>query len=206
MKKFINKIVSIVSLLYPYKLHQTILKRRTFLYTCWVQKEFIVVGEGTRFVPPLTTRGGKNIKIGKNCFFFRFCEINAWDSYKGYEYKPSITIGDDCQFGPNTHITCCNKIEIGNRVLTGGYVIISDNNHGSLTAEDLLLEPRKRKLTSKGEIVIGNNVWIGDKVAILSGVHIGDNAVIAANSVVTHNIPDCSIAAGVPAKIIKKII
>lgn len=205
MKEIIRKIVSIICLLYPYKLHYEVIKKKIFLYTCWIQNEFEVVGKGTRFSYPLNTRGGKNIQIGENCFFFGFCEINAWDNYKGYQYNPKMRIGNDCQFGPHTHITCCNRIEIGNGVLTGGFVIISDNNHGTLEKEDTQIAPRDRKITSKGEIIIGNNVWIGDKVAVLAGVHIGDNAVIAANSVVTHDVPKYTIVAGIPAKVIRRI-
>lgn len=137
--------------------------------------------------------------------FYRACEINAWDKYKGFDYTPIIEIGDNCQFGPYTHITCCNKIIIGNGVLTGSNVIISDNNHGSLTKEDINLEPRMRMLTTKGSVVIEDNVWIGDKVAILSGVHIGENSIVASNSVVTHDVPAFSIVGGAPARIIKEI-
>lgn len=56
---------------------------------------------------------------------------------------------------------------------------------------------------SKGPVIIGNDVWIGYHATILSGVNIGNGAVIAAGSVVVNNIPDYAIAAGVPAKIIK---
>lgn len=52
-------------------------------------------------------------------------------------------------------------------------------------------------------MIIGNNVWIGEKATILPGVHIGDSVVIAANSVVTKDIPSFSVAAGVPAQIVK---
>ena len=85
----------------------------------------------------LSLINSKVFLIGNNCLFYRACEINAWDKYKGFDYSPLIEIGDNCQFGPYTHITCCNKIIIGNGVLTGSNVIISDNNHGSLTKEDI---------------------------------------------------------------------
>ena len=70
-------------------------------------------------------------------------------------------------------------------------------------------DPRKptgpdRKTIEKN-IVIGNNVWIGANAYIREGVKIGDNVIIGANSVVTHDIPPNSVAAGVPAKIIKKL-
>ena len=61
----------------------------------------------------------------------------------------------------------------------------------------------KRKVVSKGAVVIDDNVWIGDKVSIMPGVHIGEGSIIAANAVVTKNIPPYSIAAGVPAKVIR---
>lgn len=205
MKEFVQRIVSLICLLYPYRLHRLIIKKKNFIYSCWIQQEFREVGQKTRFIMPLYTRGGKNIIIGKNCLFYRACEINAWDNYKGFDYSPTIEIGDNCQFGPYTHITCCNKIIIGNGVLTGSNVIISDNNHGSLTKEDINLEPRMRMLTTKGPVVIEDNVWIGDKVAILSGVHIGANSIIASNSVVTHDVPAFSIVGGTPARIIKEI-
>lgn len=61
---------------------------------------------------------------------------------------------------------------------------------------------RKQELQSKGDIVIGNNVWIGYGVVILAGVHVHDGAVIGAGSVVTNDIPENKIAAGNPARII----
>ena len=80
---------------------------------------------------------------------------------------------------------------------------ISDNNHGSTDFDTLHELPANRKLYTKGPVIIGNNVWIGDKATILGGVTIGDGAVIAANSVVTKDVPAYSVVGGNPAKIIK---
>ena len=96
-------------------------------------------------------------------------------------------------------------ITIGDGLLTGRYVYIGDNSHGGLTAEESLLPPAQRKLISKGEIVIGNNVWIGDKATILAGVHIGDNVIVAANAVVTKDVQSNNVVAGVPAVVIKTL-
>jgi acetyltransferase-like isoleucine patch superfamily enzyme len=63
--------------------------------------------------------------------------------------------------------------------------------------------PIKRPIISKGPVIIGNNVWIGDKATILSDVKIGDGAIIAANAVVTKDVPAYSMAAGIPAQVIK---
>ena len=54
-------------------------------------------------------------------------------------------------------------------------------------------------------ILIGNNVWIGAKATVIKGVTIGDNVVVAANSVVTHDIPSNVVVAGVPARILREI-
>ncbi|MBQ4059178.1 MAG: hypothetical protein IJD40_09635 [Lachnospiraceae bacterium] len=67
------------------------------------------------------------------------------------------------------------------------------------------ISPVQRKLSSKGPVKIGKNVWIGRCTSILSGVTIGDNVIVGANSVVTHDIPDNCMAVGVPAKIIKRL-
>ena len=78
-------------------------------------------------------------------------------------------------------------------------------DHGDNSFEQLSIPPADRPLFIKGEVRIGNNVWIGRNVCIMPGVTIGDGAVIGANAVITHDIPPYSVAAGVPAKIIKKI-
>ena len=67
------------------------------------------------------------------------------------------------------------------------------------------MHPEDQPLYSKGVVTIGNNVWIADKVTILSGVTIGDNSMIGATAVVTHDIPAGVIAAGVPARVIRQI-
>ena len=67
------------------------------------------------------------------------------------------------------------------------------------------INPQDRELISKGIVRIFDNVFLGDKSTVLSGVTIGEGAVIAANSVVTHDIPPYCVAAGVPAKIIKRL-
>lgn len=67
------------------------------------------------------------------------------------------------------------------------------------------IPPHMRHLVSKGEIIIGRNVWIGDKVSIFGGVTIGDNVIIGAGSIVTHDLPSNCMAAGIPAKVIKSL-
>ena len=119
--------------------------------------------------------------------------------------KPVIRIGDHSSLGNYSKISCAYKITLGKNVLTGRYCLITDNSHGAFTKEDLQKSPFDRPLAIKGEIKIDDNVWLGDRVTVCSGVHIGEGCVIAANAVVTHDIPPYSLAAGVPAKVVKHI-
>lgn len=154
---------------------------------------------------PCALLGLKYFIVEKGTNFAPQAELTAWRQYHKFTYHPRITIGRNCHFGKACHITAINEITIGDNLLTGQYVIISDNAHGESTLNQLLIPPSERHLTTKGPIHIGNNVWIGDRVAILSGVTIGDGAIIGSNAVVTHNVPPGCVVGGVPAKILKKM-
>lgn len=119
--------------------------------------------------------------------------------------QPELIIGDNVSIGEYCHITCADRVVIGNGVLTGRFVLITDNGHGANLPEEMDIMPLKRKTSSKGPIVIGNNVWIGDKATILPNVKIGDCAIIGANSVVTKDVPAFAVVGGNPAKILKII-
>lgn len=154
---------------------------------------------------PNQLQGLQYISIGKGTNIGEDVILTAWDKYENDKFSPSISIGENCMIGEHAHITACHQIVIGNGVLTGRYVYISDNAHGNSSKEESEIPPIKRKLHVKGPVVIEDNVWIGERVCILSGVHIGKGAIIAANAVVTHDVPAECIAGGVPAKVIKKL-
>lgn len=97
-------------------------------------------------------------------------------------------------FNSNIKIRCHEKIEIGENVAISHDVTIMDSD-----AHEGLWEGYEKTKPIK----IGNHVWIGTRVIILKGVTIGDNAIIAAGSVVTKDVPNNTIVAGVPAKVIK---
>ena len=182
-------------------------KKRITLYTVWISNFLGKVGEDTSIYYPCHIKGGggKSIKIGKNTIIQANCILGCHIKYGGYSYEPEISIGDNCNLGEHNHITAINRISIGNGVLTVQYVYIGDNSHGSLSMEESSIPPAFRKLVSKGEVVIEDNVWVGDKVAILSGVRIGEGSVIGANSVVTKDVPPFCIVGGCPARIIRKL-
>lgn len=128
----------------------------------------------------------------------------ALDLEYGGGQTPLLEIEDNCCFGAYNNITCANKITISTGCLTGKWVTITDNSHGATDYQSLLQSPKKREITSKGTVVIGKNVWIGDKVTILPNVKIGEGAVIAANAVVTKDVPAFAVVGGNPARILKQ--
>ena len=208
MIKFLSIVFRVFSFLYPYKLHCKLQSTRNVFYTLWIKNFLGSIGEHSRINYPCSLQGGgqKNISIGDNTTIASTSILGCWTKYGKQSFpNASITIGNHCSIGEYNHITACNKITIGDGLLTGRYVIISDNSHGGLSEEEANIQPSLRELKSKGEVVIGNNVWLGDKVAVLSGVHIGNNVIVAANAVVTKDLPDNCVAAGVPAKVVKQI-
>lgn len=90
-------------------------------------------------------------------------------------------------------------IRVGDHVMFAPHVTISAANH------PILPELRERGLQYNREVIIGNNVWVGAHAVILPGVHIGDNTVIAAGSVVTRDIPANVLAMGIPCRVIREI-
>lgn len=207
MIKIFSIIIRFFSFFYSYKIHRKFLSARNLIYSLWIRNFVGSVGKNTKFGYQCIITGGgeKNIYFGDNTIIQSHSIIACWSRYNEQIFSPSITIGDNCDIGEYNHITACNRITIGNGLLTGRFVIITDNGHGEFDKDSAIIPPAKRKLISKGDVVIGNNVWLGDKVSILAGVHIGDNVIVAANAVVTKNIPSNCIAAGVPAKIIKTL-
>ena len=110
-----------------------------------------------------------------------------------------ITIGDRTGISARAYFAGQGGITIGSDVIMGPNVQIFSENHNYA---DMALLIKEQGVT-KQAVTIGNNCWIGGGATILSGVNIGDGCVIAAGSVVVKSIPANSIAAGVPARVIK---
>lgn len=160
--------------------------------------------KGVFFPADLTSLGEDCITIGEGTHIGEHCVLTAWKTTcAGGVFHPEIVIGKNCDFGMWNHISATNSIRIGDNLLTGKWVTIIDNSHGETDLATLQQPPLMRLVTSKGPIIIGNNVWIGDKATILPNVTIGDGAVIAANAVVTKDVPAYAVVAGIPAKVIK---
>jgi acetyltransferase-like isoleucine patch superfamily enzyme len=183
-------------------------------------RPFIYKGEGLIFAEKgAKVLFPKNVICGKNLNLMENSCINAL-------CKNKIKIGDNFTLGRNALIECTGVlrnvgesliignnvginhycfigvrgcIEIGDNVIFGPRVNVFSENHNY---NDRTV-PIKHQGVTKGKTVIGNDVWIGANVSIMSGVTVGDGCVIAAGAVVTKDVPPYSIAAGVPAKVIR---
>ena len=195
----------IASKIYPYWLSRGIHSVRDVLYTMWIRNFIGQLGCHSSIAYPCSLQGGgqKRIVIGDHTCIQSHSILGCWEKYCDQQYTPSIIIGNHCSIGEYNHITACNKITIGDGLLTGRYVYIGDNAHGGLSWEEAKTSPLERQLVSKGEVRIGNNVWIGDKATILAGVTIGNNVIVAANAVVIRDVQSNCVVAGIPAKVVK---
>lgn len=192
-----------ISYLFPYKSIEVMRKLFYVFYTCWIRKNFKQMNGIVK--SPIFLRGGKYISIGQNTIIGRNVCLQCWDKYKNESFYPELSIGHNSSIRDDGHITCCNKILIGNGVRIGPKVLITDNSHGASTRELLELNPIERPLFSKGPVIIEDNVWIGEKASIMPNVKIGKGAIVGANSVVTKDVSSYSIVGGNPARVLKQL-
>lgn len=203
----IHKIVLILSYVFSYLITPKVMDFLLNFYASVIwfgyRRKFLSVGKDSFIRFPSSIHNPKFIKLGNNFKAEKGLILEAFDRYGEDVFSPKVIVGDNCSFGYHCHIGCIIKIEIGNNLLAASNIFISDHSHGENSLKEAFIPPIKRRLTSKGPIIIGNNVWIGEGVMILSGVTIGDGCVIGANSVVSGDIPSNSIAAGNPARVLR---
>jgi acetyltransferase-like isoleucine patch superfamily enzyme len=174
-------------------------------YTWMIRRKFRHLGKNSVIMPVLNSANEKYIGIGSNVDVGAFCRITVATEFGGHkvksENKVRIKIGDNVSIGNNSFLSANNNIEIGNNAIISSYVFITDHDHGFLDMEKNLDE---QPLSEGGFVKIGDNVFLGVKSSILKNTTIGERAVIAANAVVTKDVPAFSVVAGNPAKVIKR--
>lgn len=127
---------------------------------------------------------------------------------EGNKFTKCVFVSEEATIGNNNYIgpySMLNNAIIGNYCSIGPGVKIGQGNHSKeyITTYQKISGELAGHSLSTSPAVIGSDVWCGANVVILQGVRIGDGAVIGANAVVSHDIPDYSIAVGIPAKVIK---
>ena len=161
------------------------------------KKKFLHIGTKVTIRKPLEIKNAECIRIGDETFVGEYSWLLP---VKNSEYRPTIDIGKKCQIGHFSHIVGYKSVVIEDNVLIADKVFISDCSHSYQDVnEPIIFQP----VSLIKEVNIGDGSWIGENVCIC-GASVGKHCVIGSNSVVTHDIPDYSVAVGAPAHVIKQ--
>lgn len=167
-----------------------------------LQNDFVwgSFGKRSKVIRPMRIIGKRFIHIGSDVVIMHDARIEAVYSYGGESFIPCIKIGDNVDIQQRVHITCAESVVIGNDVSILPDVLITDINH---PYEDVTIPPKMQSL-KHAPVFIGDETIIGMGARILPGVRIGKHCCIGANAVVTKDIPDYSLAVGIPAVVLKE--
>jgi len=170
------------------------------VYTLMMRPRFRRIGRSTSIAPPMNVRNPQNIEIGDDVTILEHSSLNVHDLRS--DGKPTLTIGDGVKIGRFVHINAWQDVVIEPYVLITHRVLIGDETHVFLNREVPIMSQGG---AFGGAVLLKSGCWIGTGAAIMPGVTVGRNAVIGANAVVTHDIPDFCVAAGVPARVIRRV-
>ena len=176
------------------------LKIYKVLYEKFFGTLFNKFGKGSYIINPIIITGKNRISMGNDVCIWDNARIECINNWRGIPKLPQLNIGDHVSIGQGLHMTCAEQIVIEDNVTISSYVVITDISH---SYENINVHQLKNDLITK-PVSVGEYSLIGAGAKILPGVTIGKNCIIGANAVVTHSIPDYSIVAGIPAKVIKR--
>lgn len=145
-------------------------------------------GNRSVIVSPLRLKGIERIFVGTGVAVYE----GAWLATEG---TGELHIGNDVYIGHRVHLHALDPITIGDGCVLADNVMVNSGDHNK---NDI------HRVSGRGAIHIGNNVFLGQNVVVLGGITIGDGAIIGANAVVTRDVPAGSVVAGVPAKNLTK--
>lgn len=161
------------------------------------------LGEGACIAfPQATIVGEAGIHVGRGTLVGRACTLTV--GYVGPDDVPperGLVIGDRCVVGARSTITAHESVTLEDDVWCGQGVFISDASHGYQDPDT----PVGRQLGRHQPVRIGAGSWIGHHAIVLPGTTIGRNVVVAAGSVVRGTVPDHSVVAGVPARVVRHL-
>lgn len=166
-------------------------------------ERFGYLGEGCVIsFPAASLYGEGSIHIGANTMIAPWATIAAGYSDSQTDVpERALVIGERCVIGIRSGIAAHESIEIGDDVWIGQDVFITDSNHG-FDDPDV---PIGLQLGDHEPVRVGSGSWIGHGAVVLPGCQLGKHVVVAAGSVVTDDVPEYSVVAGVPAKVVRRI-
>lgn len=162
---------------------------------------FSKIGKNCFIGPRARINKCRYIKMGDKCRIGSDCRLSMYDEFADIAYQPELNFGNNVYMGDHLTILCADKITIADNVLMASYITITSENHG-MEVESNIGYGKQALITAP--VTIKEGVWIGEKVIILPGIIIGKQAIIAAGAVVTKNVPDYTIVAGNPARVIRR--
>ncbi|MDD5675326.1 MAG: acyltransferase [Chitinivibrionales bacterium] len=173
----------------------------TRIYTAVLAAGFYRIGCCSVVVPPLRFSNLRSIQIGNNVTIQSDCWLQVVRDGRTKADDPKLIIKDHAEIGMGASISAAKKIVIEEHVLLARNVYISDHGH---EFEDITRPISEQGIRKATEVRIGAQTWIGQNAVILPGASIGKHCIIGANAVVNGVIPDYSVVAGAPARIVKR--
>ncbi|MFM7223916.1 MAG: acyltransferase [Actinomycetota bacterium] len=168
-------------------------------------RRFARFGAGSMIAfPPTVIFGEGRIEVGAGTTIGPLASVSAGMPIHAHLVgDPIITIGDRCMLGKGIGIVAHERVVLGDDIWTGHYVYITDQNHGY---EDLDL-PIGTQMWRNEPVSIGSGSWLGHGSVVLPGSRIGEHVVVAAGAIVAGiEVPDFSVVAGVPARVVRRYV
>lgn len=173
---------------------------RRLLYTLLMRGRFARWGARSRLEGSVVLDSPFLVTVGTDVYIREHAWLNAKDD-RG-DGAPTLHVGNGTYIGRFAHINAWRDVRIGDNVLIADRVFISDCEH---QYADKHVPVSHQPDPFVGAVHLRDGCWIGIGAVIRPGVTIGRNAVVAANAVVTRDVPDHAVAAGVPASIVKQL-
>ena len=179
---------------------------RNKLFSLSIKGSFYKCGKNVIFEAPCRLSGWQHIAVGSDTFIGSDSWLAAMP-HKDTDANetpdgPVISLGVNTNMTGHCTISAVRQVTLEDKVLIARYVYISDHTH---EYSDKSVAIKHQGVAKISPVLIKKGTWIGQGAVICPGVTLGENCVVAANSVVRHSFPSHSVIAGSPAKLIKRI-
>ncbi len=183
----------------PLSVYRTWIRLKTRAFSVLCRGSFRRFGGRSVIVPPLRVSGERWIEVGAGVTIGADCWLQVLSVGRVGE-DGALRIGDGTSIAGSCTVSVARSVDIGKRVLIAGNVYISDHRH---SFDDPVVPIADQGIADIRPVKIGDGAWLGRNVVVCPGVTIGRHAVVGANSVVKHDVPDYAVAAGAPARVVR---